>query len=78
LGYISKKLKEHRETSSRKTWKRYFEARVAVMVEWYGISECEIIRLIAEKMEMGYRGEEVFDAVKEELEGRSTRIIDRR
>ena len=48
------------------------------MVEWYGISEGDIMQLIAEKMEMGYRGDEVFDAVKEELEARNTKIVDRR
>jgi hypothetical protein len=48
------------------------------MVEWYGISEGEIMQLIVEKMELGFRGDEVFDAVKEELEGRSTKIVDRR
>jgi len=47
------------------------------MVEWYGIPECEVLKLIAEKMESGYRGDEVFDAVKEDLEGRNTKIIDR-
>ena len=78
MGLISRLPIKGRETPSKKTWKRYFEARVAVMVEWYGSSEQEIMRLIVEKMELGYRGDQVFDAVKEDLEGRSTKIVDRR
>lgn len=50
---------------------------MAVMVEWYGISEREIMDLIAEKMGLGYRGDEVFDEVKRDLEARNTRIIER-
>jgi len=72
------RMRRRGRTPGRETWKRYFEARVAVMVEWYGIPECEVLGLITEKMEMGYRGDEVFDAVKEDLEGRSTKIVDRR
>ena len=66
-----------REPNGRRTWKRYFEARVAVMVEWYGIPEEDILCMIAEKMELGYRGDDVFDQVKKELEASSTRIVER-
>ncbi len=66
------------ETLSRKTWKRYFEARVAVMVDWYGISEEEVRKLIAEKLDLGYHGDAVFEAVKKDLEMRATKILERR
>jgi hypothetical protein len=71
------RLRRGREMLGRKTWRRYFEARVAVMVEWYGLPEEEILTLIAEKMEMGYRGDDVFDEVRKELEARTTRIVER-
>ena len=77
MGILSR-LHPSKETPSRKTWKRYFEARVAVMVEWYGISREEVLDLIAEKMELGYGGDAIFDAVKEDLETRVTRILERK
>jgi len=61
----------------RRTWRKYFEARVAVMAEWYGISKEEVLSLIAAKMREGLSGDAVFDAVKEDLEGRGTRILER-
>ncbi len=65
------------QPSARQTWKKYFEARVAVIAEWYGISREEVLDLVGEKMEQGNRGDSVFDAVKAELESRSTRIVER-
>jgi len=61
----------------RRAWRKYFEARVAVMAEWYGISREEVLGLIAGKMREGFTGDGVFDAVKQELESRNTRIFER-
>lgn len=58
-------------------WRKYFEARVAVMAEWYGISREEVLGLVAAKMKEGLTGDGVFDAVKQELESRNTRIFER-
>ena len=66
-----------RESVERRAWRRYFEARVAVMAEWYGISREEVLGLIAGKMREGLTGDGVFDAVKQELESRNTRIFER-
>jgi len=77
LGIISKLLRRS-ETPSKKTWKRYFEARIAVMVEWYGVPREEILALVAEKMELGFTGDAVFDEVKRNLESSHTRILERR
>jgi len=65
------------ESASRRAWRRYFEARVAVMAEWYGISKEEVLGLVAGKMREGYAGDGVFDAVKQQLESRNTRIFER-
>ena len=66
-----------RAGSSREIWRRHFEAEVDAISEWYGISLEDVLDLVAEKMSLGYVGDSVFDAVKADLETRSTRIVER-
>jgi len=75
---ILSKITGKEEPPSKRTWRRYFEARIAVITEWYGLPRDEVLGLVAEKMELGYRGDAVFDAVKKDLEARRTKIIERR
>jgi len=77
LGILSRFGAGGGESMGRRTWRKYFEARVAVMAEWYGISREEVLGLIAGKMREGFKGDAVFDAVKDHLEGRGTRILER-
>jgi hypothetical protein len=76
LGILSL-LHRKDETPDRRAWKKYFEARVAVLAEWYGVPREEVLTMVAEKMALGFSGDAVFDIIKEELEARRTRIVER-
>ncbi len=77
LGILSRLRLGSGDSPSKKAWRRYFEARLAVTAEWYGISKEEVLDLVACKMREGYTGDDVFDAVKRQLESRKTRILER-
>ena len=70
-------LDRRRPRRSREVWRKHFETSVEAISEWYGISQEEVLALVAEKMELGYIGDAVFDAVKADLDSRTTRIVDR-
>ena len=66
-----------RTRSSREIWRRYFEAEVDAISDWYGISPEDVLDLVAEKMDLGFVGDHIFRAVKADLETRPTRILER-
>lgn len=67
--------RDHRH--SKEIWKKFFDASVDSIADWYGISREETLNLVSEKMDLGYVGYALFEAVRADLESRKTKILER-